>query len=53
MRRFFEENSIIATSASVESEFADLKHRAFNIKLPIRIEKFVFQYLVYLDGKIK
>lgn len=53
MRPFFEESSIIATSASVESEFADLKHRAFSIKLPMRIDKFVFQHLNYLDGKIK
>lgn len=51
MRRFFEESSVIATSASVESEFADLKHRAFNIKLPMRIDKFVIEHLDYLDGK--
>lgn len=41
MRRYFEESSIIATSSSVESEFNDLKHRAFDIKLPTRIDKFV------------
>lgn len=52
MRSFFQESSIIATSASVESEFADL-NRAFSIKLPMRIDKFVFQHLDYLDGKIK
>lgn len=53
MRRYFEKSSIIATSSSVESEFAAMKRRAFNVKLPIRIDKFVLQRLDYLDGKVK
>jgi len=53
MRPYFAKSPIIATSASVESEFADLKHRAFSIKLPMQFDKFVFQHLDYLDGKVK
>lgn len=53
MRCHFEGSSIIATSSSVESEFNDLKRRAFDIKLPMRIDKFVLHHLDYLDGKVK
>lgn len=53
MRCYFERSSIIATFSSVESEFADLKRRAFDIKLPMRIDKFVLHHLDYLDSKVK
>lgn len=53
MRRHFGRGQKIATSSSVESEFADLKRRAFNGKLPMRIDKFVLEHLDYLDGKVK
>lgn len=53
MRCYFERSSIIATSSSVESEFADLKRREFDIKLPMRIDKFVLHHLDYLDNKVK
>ncbi|TGZ47630.1 hypothetical protein DBV15_13001, partial [Temnothorax longispinosus] len=53
MRCHFEESSIIATFSSVESEFNDLKRRAFDIKLPMRIDKFVLLHLDHLDGKVK
>lgn len=53
MRCHFEKSSLIATSSSVESEFNDLKRRAFDIKLPMRIDKFVLQHLDYLDDKVK
>ncbi|KAK2578404.1 hypothetical protein KPH14_012736, partial [Odynerus spinipes] len=53
MRRHFGKGEKVATSSSVEAEFADLKGRAFKGKLPMRIDKFVLQHLDYLDGKIK
>lgn len=53
MRRHFPQSSIITTSSSVESEFADLKHRGFDSKLPMHIDKFVLNLLKYLDGKVK
>lgn len=53
MRSPFGIGAIIATSASVEAEFADLKTRALKHELPMRIDKFVFQHLSHLDGKVK
>lgn len=51
MRPYFKRSSEIATSSSVEAEFGDLKNRGFEGKLPIRIDKFVFQHLDLLDAK--
>lgn len=53
MRPYFQIDEEIATSSSVKAEFADLKHRAFKGKLPMRADKFVLQHLDYIDGKIK
>jgi len=43
----------IATSYSIESEFANIKTRAFKNELPQRIDKFVLRHINYLDGRIK
>lgn len=40
MREYFQRGEIIATSSSVESNFADLKQRAFKSQLPMRPDKF-------------
>lgn len=52
MRLHFGIGSTIATSSSVESEFNDLKNRAFKNQLPMRIDKFVFQHLDHLESKL-
>lgn len=53
MRSHFQIGEEIATSSSVESTFADLKNRAFKNQLPMRADKFIYEHLDYLDGKIK
>lgn len=53
MRLHFQIGEEIATSSSVEAAFADLKNRAFKNQLPMRADKFVYEHLDYLDGKIK
>lgn len=41
------------TSATVESEFFDLKHREFKNEIPMCRERFVMQHLEQIDDKIK
>lgn len=53
MRGHFQRGQVIATSSSVESNFTDLKQRAFKGQLPMRVDKFVQKHLDYLDGCIK
>lgn len=53
MKPFFGITNRIATSSSVESEFANIKTRAFKNELPQRIDKFVLHHIDYLDGRIK
>lgn len=53
MRSHFKRGGLIATSASVESAFNDLKNKTFKGQLPIRPDKFVLQHLDALDGQIK
>lgn len=43
----------IATSSSVESEFANIKYRTFKTELPLRADKFVLRHIDYLDGRVK
>ncbi|CAL1678210.1 unnamed protein product [Lasius platythorax] len=50
---FFNIGSTIATSSSVESEFANIKKRVFKNELPLRADKFVMRHLDYIDGRIK
>ncbi|KOB71910.1 Uncharacterized protein OBRU01_12803 [Operophtera brumata] len=49
----FKRGSVTATSAAVEDEFADLKHREFRGEIPMRIYRFVIQHLKRLDNKTK
>lgn len=53
MRPYFKRGSKIVTSSYVEAEFAELKTRAFSNQLPMRIDKFIFRHIEYLDGKLK
>lgn len=53
MRLHFQIGEEIDTSSSVEAAFADLKNRVFKNQLPTRTDKFVYEHLDYLDGKIK
>lgn len=53
MRPYFKHDSKIATSSYVEAEFAELKTRAFRNQLPMRIDKFNFRHIEYLDEKLK
>lgn len=54
MRSVFRYGSVNATSAAVESEFNDLKHRTFkNVSLPLRVDKFVVRHILSLPGKLK
>lgn len=43
----------IATSSSIESEFANIKSRVFKNELPQRVDKFIFRHIDYLDGRVK
>jgi len=43
---------IIATSSSVESEFANIKCRVFKDESSLRVDKFI-RYLEYLDVRTK
>lgn len=52
MRPYFKRSGKIATSSSVEAEFADLKKRSFKDELPMRVDKFVIKHLDFLDTKI-
>lgn len=52
MRSHFKRGSQIATSSFVEAEFSELKTRAFKNQLPMRIDKFVFRHLEYLEGRL-
>jgi hypothetical protein len=49
----FGRGGVTATSAAVESEFADLKKRDFKGELPMRVDRFVLQHLDRIDEKIK
>lgn len=53
MQPHFQLGGEIATSTSVEAEFAELKNRAFKGQLPMRADKFVHEHLDYIDGRIK
>jgi len=53
MRPYFKYSTKIASLSYVEAEFADLKTRAFNNRLPMRVDKFIFHHIEYLDGKLK
>lgn len=53
MKPIFGRGSTIATSAAVESEFADVKGRMFKGELPMRVDRFVLKHLDCLDDKIK
>lgn len=43
----FRRDSVTATSAAVESEFSDLKHRDFRDEIAMRIDRFVLQHTAY------
>ncbi|KAJ8723789.1 hypothetical protein PYW07_007769 [Mythimna separata] len=49
----FGRGSVSATSAAVEAEFSDLKHRDFRGEIPMRVDRFVMQHLERIDEKIK
>lgn len=51
--RFFGKGSIIATSVAVESEFCDIKKRAFKGELSMRVNKFILKHLDHIDNKLK
>lgn len=53
MQPYFQIGKEVATSTSVEAEFADLKNRAFKGQLPMKPDKFIHDHLDYIDGKIK
>lgn len=48
---FFDREHRVATSSSVESEFANIKTRAFKNKSPERAD--IFHHVDYLDGRVK
>ena len=52
MRPIFRRGSKIATSASAESEFCDVKTREFKGELPMRIDRYVLEHLIKLDNKV-
>lgn len=52
MRPYFSRGETIATSSSVESEFSKLKTLIFEGQLPSRVDKFVFKYMEYIDGRL-
>lgn len=45
---FFKVGSTIATSSSIESEFANIKGRVFKNELPLRIDTFIIHHLDYM-----
>ncbi|CAH2089041.1 unnamed protein product [Euphydryas editha] len=49
----FGRGSVTATSAVVESEFADLKDGEFRGEIPMRMDRFVIQHLERINNKIK
>jgi len=51
MRSHFGCDKITATFSVVEAAFADLKHRTFKGKLPMRIDKFVIKHIDSSQGK--
>lgn len=53
MRSHFKNGLQIATSSYVEAEFAELKTRNFKNQLPMRIDKFIFRHIEYLDSRLK
>lgn len=53
MLPIFGKGSIIATSAAIESEFCDIKKRAFKGELPMRVDKFILKHLDHIDNKLK
>jgi len=53
MLPFFKTGTVIATSSSVETEFSNIKNRVFKTELPLRVDKFIFRHLDFLDGRIK
>lgn len=52
MMPIFGRGTCISTSAAVESEFCDIKNRAFKGELPMRVDKFVLKHLNIIDDKI-
>lgn len=53
MSPFFKLSSTVATSSSVEAEFANIKVRVFKNELPLRVDKFIKRHIDYLDGRVK
>lgn len=52
MKPYFNCGSQVVTSSFVEAEFAHLKTRAFKNQLPMRVDKFIFSHLEYLEGRL-
>lgn len=52
MKPVFATDENIATSSIVEAEFANLKCRAFDAQLPMRIDKFILRHIKYLQSKL-
>lgn len=53
MISFFKYVDLIATSATVESNFKDLKNRVFSAtKIPLRANEYIKIHLASLDGKM-
>lgn len=50
---FFGIRNRVATSSSIEAEFANIKTRAFRNELPQRADKFILRHVDYLDGHVK
>ena len=53
MQTFFNINTEVATSTYVEAEFAEIKNRVFKGQLPMKADKFVYEHLEYINGRIK
>ncbi|KAF5284801.1 hypothetical protein FQA39_LY04526 [Lamprigera yunnana] len=51
MKKYFPFTPTLSSSASVESDFNDLKHRVFAHKnLPLRVDEFLFGHIVSIIG---
>lgn len=54
MINFFPQARVIASSASVESNFNNVKHRVFrNTSLPLRVDDFLKILIQSTDGAVK
>lgn len=52
MKHIFASGEDTATSSSVEAEFANLKCKAFDRQLPMRVDKFMLRHVEYLRDKL-